>query len=265
MIKVLLVLLLIFVLYVVFGVSNKIKVRKDTIKTLKVSKEVKLAVISDLHAFMFGSDYDDIFNILKEEKIDAVLLPGDIFDNNERIVNSYRFITLLKDYKSYFSLGNHEYRILNFNEAIKVMKDNGVHYLFDEKESFNDEVDIIGIKDAWRENRSEEETAKIVNNLIDKNKFNILLSHRPNYIKLYENSNADLVISGHTHGGQWRIPFLDIPVYGPDQGVFPKYAKGIHKKGNSLCYVSAGLATGRIYLPRLYNPSEVGIITILPE
>ena len=182
MIKVLLVLLLIFVLYVVFGVSNKIKVRKDTIKTPKVSKEVKLAVISDLHAFMFGSDYDDIFNILKEEKVDAVLLPGDIFDNNERIVNSYRFITLLKDYKTYFSLGNHEYRILNFNEAIKAMKDNGVHYLFDEKESLNDEIDIIGIKDAWRENRSEEETAKIVNNLIDTNKFNILLSPRPNYI-----------------------------------------------------------------------------------
>ena len=258
-------LILLFLIYVFFGISKNIAIRRDTIKSSKITRPVKLAVISDLHGFMFGNHYDVIMNILKEEKPDFVLLPGDILDNTNKLDNSHEFINLIKDYTVYYALGNHEYRINNLRDELNKVKDLGITLLRNEKVDYKDDIRIIGVEDVWHDTDDEDKTAAIVNSLVDESKYNILLSHRPNFINLYKKSNVDLVISGHTHGGQWRIPFIDKPIYGPDQGLFPKYVKDIHVVGGTKCYISAGLATGRAYLPRLYNPSEIGIITLLPE
>lgn len=263
MIKVLLIILvLLFIVYVIFGLSKEIYIRRDTITTNKITKDIKFMVISDLHGFMFGNNYDVISDIIEKEEPDFIVMPGDIFDNTDKIVNSYDFIKVINKYKTYYSLGNHEYRIEELPQVIDYVKGQGIYFLDNKKEAYNDEVDIIGIKDPKREEVDEEEMLDVINELKDDKKYTILLSHRPNYINLYEKSDVDLVISGHAHGGQWCIPKSNKGIYAPDQGLFPKYTCGIHTKGNSLCYISKGLATGRVYLPRLYNPSEVGIITL---
>ncbi len=262
MLKVLIICLILLIIYIYFGRNKEVIVREDELSSSKIKKSITIAIISDLHNYMFGNNYDVIINIIKDNNIDFIIMPGDILDNNERINNSYKLLESLKTYKIFYTLGNHEYRIATLNEEINKVKELGISLLRNEKEDYLDDIRIIGIEDVWHDIDDESKAAKLVNNLVDESKYNILISHRPNYIELYDQSNVDLVICGHTHGGQWRIPFINKPIYGPDQGLFPKYATGIHKRDKKLIYISNGLATGRRYLPRLYNPSEVGIIRI---
>ncbi len=99
----------------------------------------------------------------------------------------------------------------------------------------------------------------ILSGLIDKDRFNILLSHKPNwyfdYVKQYD---FDLVLSGHAHGGQMRL--FGIPIIAPDQGLFPKYVKGKFDK----LIISTGLSNP-VHIPRLFNPKEIVIINLKAE
>lgn len=98
--------------------------------------------------------------------------------------------------------------------------------------------------------------------------YKILLSHRPEFVSLYAQSPFSLVLSGHTHGGQVRIPFLINGLYAPNQGIFPKFAGGMYKIGqdeaqrSKYLIVSRGLSFNPI-LPRIYNPPEIVWIEIL--
>ena len=90
---------------------------------------------------------------------------------------------------------------------------------------------------------------------------NILLAHRPDYIDLYRQYPFDLVLSGHTHGGQVRIPLLVNGLFAPDQGWFPQYAGGLYEVGETSLVVSRGLS---YYprLPRVFDPPEVVVIDV---
>ena len=99
-----------------------------------------------------------------------------------------------------------------------------------------------------------------LSHLCSERDYNILLSHKPNYYRIYESSGADLVFSGHAHGGQFRLP-SGIPLYTPDEGFFPRYAQGLHKIGNMILIVSRGL--GQSIIPfRINNSPELVIVTL---
>ena len=91
--------------------------------------------------------------------------------------------------------------------------------------------------------------------------YNILLAHRPDAIELYDRYPLDLVLSGHTHGGQVRIPLLLNGLYAPGQGLFPRYAGGQYLVGDTQMIVSRGLS---YYprLPRIFNPPEVVVVDL---
>jgi predicted MPP superfamily phosphohydrolase len=90
----------------------------------------------------------------------------------------------------------------------------------------------------------------------------VLLAHRPEYIDSYLDYDFDLILSGHAHGGQWRIPLLINGLYAPNQGWFPKYAGGRYELGNSTFIVSRGLAKESVRVPRIFNPPELVVIDI---
>ncbi len=99
--------------------------------------------------------------------------------------------------------------------------------------------------------------------MADKNDYyTVLLSHRPEFFELYTEYNFDLVLSGHAHGGQWRIPYILNGLYAPNQGVFPKYAGGEYTENNTTMIVSRGLARESTLLPRFYNRPELVIIDL---
>jgi predicted MPP superfamily phosphohydrolase len=92
--------------------------------------------------------------------------------------------------------------------------------------------------------------------------FSVLLSHRPELIGEYNKYAFDLVVSGHAHGGQWRLPFVDFSLLAPGQGIFPKYTSGLYELQGGKIAVSRGLARESTLIPRIYNRPEIMIITV---
>jgi hypothetical protein len=92
--------------------------------------------------------------------------------------------------------------------------------------------------------------------------FSILLAHRPIHIKTYLQYDFDLVLSGHEHGGQWRIPGILNGLYAPDEEWFPQYAGGSYTFDNGEMIVSRGLARESTRVPRIFNRPELVIIEV---
>ena len=96
--------------------------------------------------------------------------------------------------------------------------------------------------------------------------FSILLTHRPERVEDYVGRGFDLVLAGHAHGGQWRLPGLINGLIAPNQGLFPRYAGGRYAlDGDTTMIVSRGLARESTRIPRLFNRPELVVVDILPE
>ncbi|MBR4319366.1 MAG: metallophosphoesterase, partial [Oscillospiraceae bacterium] len=113
-----------------------------------------------------------------------------------------------------------------------------------------------------KNSNSTEQQLKLLNETAQNGNYTILLSHRPELFPLYENCQFDLVLSGHAHGGQWRIPYLLNGLYAPNQGLFPEYAGGKYQSGQVTMLVSRGLARESTKLPRFYNRPELVVIDL---
>jgi predicted MPP superfamily phosphohydrolase len=88
--------------------------------------------------------------------------------------------------------------------------------------------------------------------------YKILLCHQPEYFdRFLRPYDIDLFVSGHAHGGQWRI--FGRGVYAPDQPLFPKYTSGLHE---DRLIISRGVANSAKPIPRFFNPCEVVIISV---
>jgi len=101
--------------------------------------------------------------------------------------------------------------------------------------------------------------------LCDKAKgFRLMLTHKPHLIDAYQNSGADLVLSGHAHGGQVRLPFVG-GLYAPGQGIFPRYTSGLYRLKNGVSMiVNRGLGDSQ-FPWRINNPPHVIVITLKPK
>ena len=98
--------------------------------------------------------------------------------------------------------------------------------------------------------------------MTDTGAYTILLAHRPEYYETYCNYSFDLVLCGHAHGGQWRIPYLINGLYAPNQGIFPKYAGGRYDGDKTTMIVSRGLDIETTWVPRIFNRPELVIIDL---
>jgi len=90
-----------------------------------------------------------------------------------------------------------------------------------------------------------------------------LLAHEPQYLEHYAQANVDLVLSGHAHGGQFRIPFVG-GVVAPDQGIFPEYTSGSHTSGETTMIISRGLGNSIIPV-RIFNRPEIVVVDLKSE
>lgn len=256
------ILLVIAVIFVLFGLPYHMDLRTDTIKSRKIRKPVRLCVLSDLHCRPFGDRHSRIMELVEQSDPDLVIIPGDLFDTGRKHSVSFDLLEVLRGRTVFFTSGNHDNYLDEIDEYRQRMKDMGVRVLENESELFGDDIEITGLSDSGRE---PELTAEEVNALASTDRFRILISHRPDHMDLYRDVDFDLIICGHAHGGQWRIPVIKKGLIAPRQGLFPKYTEGIHEAGGSLVYISRGLASGDSRIPRLYNNPEVGIINLEAE
>ena len=254
---------LILILYFMGAFSKEITLTTYTIDSEKISGKLRLMLITDLHCCLYGKNQEILMNKIAEAKPDAILLSGDIIDDQRDPANSFLFLEqAVKEYPCFYVTGNHELRTGKADLYKEQMQEIGIHVLEGENIVFEfngKKINLCGIDDP----SSGLETMQLDSAFsgIDKTLYTVLLAHRPERSHIYQNYPADLVVCGHAHGGQWCIPGLLNGFFAPNQGFFPKYAGGLYEFGDMKEIVSRGLDTHRL-IPRIFNPPEIVLIEI---
>ncbi|SER18728.1 hypothetical protein SAMN04487944_101558 [Gracilibacillus ureilyticus] len=247
--------------------TNVVKINPVTLMTNKLRKGSQLSIlqISDLHNRTFGKDHKGLLKQIKKVKADVIVLTGDLIDR--KTTDFHSIFCLVKELKNinnqvFFITGNHEWDNPYLSELINLLEKHHVKILDNSHITipFNgDEVQIIGLGKNYGNNTHVKQMIKK-----DNCTFTILLSHIPNAVRELSGTNIDLVLSGHTHGGQIRFPFIGSVIV-PDQGVFPKFDKGLFEwdKGK-LLYIDSGAGTTRLPV-RFLNQAQISLIQINGE
>ena len=260
------------VIWIAWGNSalmvNEIKITNDKIP--QSFEGFRIAQVSDLHNAELGKDNNKLIEKLNECEPDIIVLTGDLIDSNHTNLEvALSFARqAVKIAPCYFVTGNHEAWVGSQYEELKTSLENaGVTVLQDEAIELNygDEcIQLIGLNDPDFSERDSFLSESILETKLSEinisNGFTILLSHRPEYFNVYQNKNIDLVLSGHAHGGQFRLPFLG-GVIAPNQGFFPKYDAGIYTENGTTMIVSRGIGNSIIPV-RINNRPEIVIIEL---
>ena len=263
--------LIIIVLIILVACDLRLKAVRYTFESSKVKNSFKVALITDLHGNWYGKEQSTLIKAIDKEEPDIVLLGGDIFDDNIDYQESEETIAILsKKYKCYYVTGNHEYWSKDIDNIISIVESYGITVLSGDVDTVDINgqlVNICGVNDPEyyvyvSDSVSIEEQLKQVDEKVNPDYYTILLSHRPEYFELYSQYGYDLVLSGHAHGGQWRIPLILNGLYAPNQGVFPEYAGGLYEYNGGAMVVSRGLDRQGVKAPRIFNRPELVIIEV---
>lgn len=219
---------------------------------------VKIAFLSDVHNSLYGKGQAELVEKIKEFGTDIVLFGGDLFDEHNGEDNSWALVDALKDeYPCFYAIGNHEGKTRKPEFYKAEMKKRGITVLEDETtviEVNGRKLRICGMENIWDENAKTE---------LD-DIYSILLYHYPTELEELSKMGFNLVLAGHAHGGQWRVPFLINGVFSPDEWFFPKYAGGFYSENGTDMIVSRGLYKNIscLWMPRIFNRPELVLITL---
>jgi len=256
--------LIILVVVLISDILFEIKVTKlsygvyETSK-LPIGKKLKVLQISDFHDKK--SYHDELLIKIQGLSPDIVVITGDFLDADTKdLKNAYSFIDKLKKINSniYFVSGNHEWRNSNREKFIQGLKDRKVYVLNNGNNVVtinNIKINLCGIDDFNTKHGNLQQALEE----IDRSNLTLLLSHVPNIAMRNKDLDVDLVLSGHTHGGQVRLPFIGALI-APGQGYFPKYTKGFYKINKNIVYIDSGAGTSSFPV-RFLNRSQVSLIT----
>lgn len=260
------------VIWIAWGNSalmvNEIKITNDKIP--QSFEGFRIAQVSDLHNAELGKDNNKLIEKLNECEPDIIVLTGDLIDSNHTNLEvALSFARqAVKIAPCYFVTGNHEAWVGSQYEELKTSLENaGVTVLQDEAIELNYGdvcIQLIGLNDpdfSERDRLLSESILEAKLSQVDiSDGFTILLSHRPEYFNVYQNKNIDLVLSGHAHGGQFRLP-LGGGVIAPGQGLFPKYDAGAYTENGTTMIVSRGI--GNSIIPfRVNNRPEIVLVEL---
>lgn len=248
----------------------RLAVRHYTVESEKVEAPIRLAVLTDLHACRYGKNQKDLLKAVAEQDPDLVVMCGDIVDDEPRMEEWRALLTIQKlaeRWPVYYASGNHEYRTGRLEEIKQLVEACGAVVLDGDcvcAAAGGQMIQIGGIDDPEAGEERWHWQLSTASSSLDGNHFSILLTHRPERVTDYAGSGFDLVLAGHAHGGQWRLPGLINGVLAPNQGMFPSYAGGRYELGNTTLIVSRGLARESTRVPRLFNRPELVVVDVEP-
>lgn len=263
--------LAILVALALIALDERLILRTYTVASPKLTAEVRLAVVTDFHS---SDNADDVAAMVASCAPDAVLLVGDLFDDDTQNRPPERTLSLMRQlsaqYPCYYVSGNHEAWTGEVDALYQQTEDAGVKVLRMSSGVLTvrgQRIALCGIPDPYEMVFSgapdtEEQLRQAMEN-VDSADFTVLLAHRPELLAKYAQFPFDLVVSGHAHGGQVRIPGLLNGLYAPNQGWFPKLAGGAYTQDGTTLIVSRGLAV-RTRLPRIFNRPEVVLVRCVP-
>lgn len=231
----------------------------------------RIAQVSDLHNAEMGEKNERLLALLQEAEPDIIVITGDLIDSRRTdtavaLEFAERAAAIAP---CYYVTGNHEARIEEYAALKAGLTELGVTMLENSQLLLTrgeDAVALLGIDDPsfqtdYLSGDSEAVAAQALAALeIEHDRYNILLSHRPELLSVYARSGVDLVLSGHAHGGQLRLPFIG-GLYAPNQGLFPKYDAGMYTEGSTTMLVSRGIGNS-LFPFRVNDRPEVLLIEL---
>ncbi len=270
----------------VFGFT--MKTVNYSLSSDKIDGGLTIVFISDLHnCFYGGDDQSGLWDEIEKASPDLVLFGGDVIDEYGGTENALTIMEMAAEkYPCCYTPGNHEQwrdDLAQFKSDVRAL---GIRVLEGECAKYTiggNKVAVYGILDSIAYGSKATQLEECIAQA-DVDCYNILLAHQPEQIdaclgldgtEVYESGGNpdsaiegapfDLILSGHAHGGQWRIPFvLEQGILAPNQGLFPPYTNGIYDYGDSVHIISRGLARPlrMIVIPRIFNRPEFTVIEV---
>ncbi len=218
----------------------------------------RIVQISDLHNATFGKENARLLAEIESLEPDCIVITGDIVDTNRTdIPTALHFVAQAVTLAPvYYITGNHEV-MLSGSERARLcdgIQDAGALLLADEAVTLmqeGEDILLVGLCDEGLGGGN----LRMLSESLDPDRFQILLAHEPQYFDDFCASGAELVLTGHAHGGQFRLPFFG-GLYAPDQGILPEFSEGIHTSGDTSMIVSRGIGNSAFPL-RLFNFPEI--------
>jgi uncharacterized protein len=219
--------------------------------------------LSDLHEKQFGKGAEELVRLIRHEKFDIVAITGDLVVGNHPILTpALELITAIRSFAAppfYSVSGNHDWRLERGRELNQKLSDAGVNVICNRSmgiERGGERIWILGVDDPVTGRDRLPQALQGV----DANSPRLLLSHSPHPYPQAISNGIDLMLAGHTHGGQIRLPLLGAP-FVPTMGFFPRYDYGLYRKGKSTLIVSGGL--GESGVPVRFNiQPELALVTL---
>ncbi len=279
--------ILVVVCLLIVGIISYFENRKLTLTEYHIQDEklpvdfdgLRIIHLSDLHNTEYGEDNQKLFDIIKQQKADMILITGDIIIGKPEndVYKAVDFMNSLCELAPvYFSMGNHELRVSLYEDVYGSMwqqfmdrVSDKVYLLFDEKVLINkgkSTICIYGLSltpDLYKRIIRTPMPKEYLQSLFgkcDKSQYHIFMAHNPDYFKEYAKWGANITFSGHVHGGMVRIPFIGGAI-SPMVHIFPKYDKGIFIEQDKYMVLSGGLGNHTLKF-RVNNLPEVILVTI---
>ncbi|MGL5021435.1 MAG: metallophosphoesterase [Mycoplasmatales bacterium] len=266
------------ILFISIGLKEGDKVIKKTynVESNKISQNYTIVQLSDFHSMNDQDRIEEINKIISTEKIDLFAITGDFIDEADYTDELEYLVTLKNIAPVYYTNGNHDNDGGQYSAFIEDLEANEIYVVADDHALFNEEINIIGIETKFTSTLKKLDSNDayynqvLVNdsitfdNYISDDLFNLVLAHNPAFFEGYCDYKVDLVLTGHTHGGLWRLPFLNISAIAPEQGIFPEYDAGIFECNDdkTKMIISSGLERISNGIRRFYNPSEIVVVQL---
>jgi len=247
------------------------KITRYRIRCEKEALRLRLAVAADLH----DCDGEATLELLRQEKPDLILIPGDLTDDEGLRSEEgacYGFLRACAQIApTYYSLGNHEIACYHkgnpwrhptpipLTDEIRARIAETGATLLDNDSVAHGALRICGLTSGINGKKNQPD-AETLRRFSEEEGYRILLCHHPEYFVPYiKKTDVELTVCGHAHGGQWRL--FGRGAYAPGQGILPKYTSGVLE---NRCVISRGLGT-HTRIPRIFNRPELVIVEVEPE
>ncbi len=268
-------------LVIMYYDCNRFVTVEYEIESPKVAKEYTFVLLADLHNKSFGVHNERLTDKIEELAPDGILVAGDMLTAFERKRKHHVAMDLMRvlgeRYPVYYGMGNHEQRIGIHPEEFGNLYDtymehlhrSGIEPLINENVDLpSANINICGLQADrcyYRKFTKYPMSGTYLQDLLGdarRDRFQILIAHNPEYFERYAAWGADLVVSGHMHGGLMRLPYLG-GVISPRLTLFPHYDGGRFEQNGSLMILSRGLGTHTLPV-RVFNPGELVVIRLCP-
>lgn len=245
--------------------TNTFKVHHVSFRTEKLPAGTAFTVLhmTDLHNKVFDEGNNKLIQTALKLDPDIIVITGDLIDRGtEKFGEMLSFVEKLTNRHEhvYYVTGNHEWDNPRIEELLIGLRERNVTILNNKNEQIvvNDTtINLVGVDNV---STGHENMDKAFTN-INEELYTIFLSHAPTVVNWYDDIPADLILSGHTHGGQVRLPLLGA-IVAPDEGFFPEYVKGTYEmEKDRYLYIDSGLGSSTVPI-RFMNQSQMSFLTI---